>query len=682
MKQSIQTMTIDADTVIIPPARIRPIVRHALTFLQRDMEKVFGRMPFLASSSQSPAIVLQYADPHDEIAGRPEAFRILCAQNEPTHLYIIGSDDLGLMYGVLYVSRTFLGVDPFWFWADLEPETQSEVSVPAMKYCSPVPRVRYRGWFVNDETCFFNWKGYPPSEELWYPVFETLLRLGGNMVIPGTDLPRNGSYWTLAAEMGLWFAHHHIEYLGADMFSRRFPETLPNYEQYPEQFELLWREGIIRQKANKVVWTLGFRGQGDHPFWDDDPTYDTPEKRGKIITKIIQRQYEILCEYIDDPVCCSYIYGELTELYRKGYLKFPKGTIKIWSDNGYGKMLSRRQWLDNPRLPSLPHADDVGPHGLYFHVAFHDLQASNHLTMTPSPELIRQELHGAFEAGADTYLLLNTGIIRPHLYMLDLVSKLWLDGDADVNAHCRDFAARMFPSAGDDSASWYQRYFETPFLTGPNDDEKAGDEFYHHSLRPLIATWIRGKDSSTCPDLTWATGNIPFIEQIQWCQNVCQKGKQQWQNLHEEYLTVLPTLLGRERRFFQDNLLLGVLLHETGCQGFATFCEAYFAYRENNLPLAFLRASQALWAYQESVNAMLQAEHGKWENFYSSDWTNNVRMTVYSLETLRRYLRAIGDNDRFTGWSNKFVWHIKGDQKVQYKPMSDDELAKALERIL
>jgi hypothetical protein len=124
------------------------------------------------------------------------------------------------------------------------------------------------------------------------------------------------------------------------------------------------------------------------------------------------------------------------------------------------------------------------------------------------------------------------------------------------------------------------------------------------------------------------------------------------------------------------------MLHYSGCKGFVAFCDSYRAFRQNNLPLAFLLASQALWAYQEGVEAMEQAEHGKWEHFYQSDWTNNVRMTIYSLDTLRRYIRALGDNERFTAWSNDFVWRIKGDQKIQYKPMTDDELAKAFEQIL
>lgn len=672
--------TLDANSVIIPPQRITPTVRHALAILQRDLTKVLGRMPVLASAFKGSALVLSYAAPDDELARRPEAFAIRFPADASNQLHIVGSDDLGLMYGVLHVSQTYLGVDPLWFWADLEPERRDTIQILRTEYVSPTPTVRYRGWFVNDETCFFGWKGYPPGEDLWQPVFETLLRLGGNMVIPGTDLPRDGRYWDLAAEMGLWCTHHHVEPLGADMFIRRFPDHEASYEQYPELFEALWREGILRQRDRKVIWVIGYRGQGDHPFWEDDPACNTPDKRGAIISQVIQRQYQTLLEYVDNPVCCTYIYGELTELYRNGHLRLPDGVIKIWSDNGYARMVSRRQWLENPRIPALPTAQDHGPHGLYFHVAFHDLQASNNLTMLPAPTLVRQELRQAFQAGATEYLLVNTGIIRPHLYLIDLVSQLWQSGDIDVDAHRHAFAHRLFPASAEAVAACYARYFDAPITTGSHEDEKAGEQFYYYGIRQLVATWLKGQITNGCIELTWATGAMTYAEQVEWFRQKCCAGEQQWNAVHAETLSVLQNLDGRERQFLEDNLLLSIRLHIAGCQSAVAFCKSYQAFLDNKLPLAFLYASQAIWAIQAGVEAMTNAEHGKWRNFYTTDWITNVRMTIYSLETLRRYIRALGDDHDFKAWSDRLIWHGKGDQKMRLKPLTDDELARALEQ--
>ena len=249
------------------------------------------------------------------------------------------------------------------------------------------------------------------------------------MVIPGTDLPRNGVHFELASEMGLWVTHHHAEPLGAEMFLRAYPDREASYDRNGPLFEAIWREAVMRNKEKKTIWVLGFRGQGDTPFWENDPSYATPESRAELISRVIARQYQILREVVPNPVCAAYLYGEITELYRAGHLRFPEGIIKIWADNGYGRMVSRRQWNENPRVPALPGANDTGPHGLYYHVTFHDLQASSHLTLLSNPpELVVEELDAAFRSGADHFLLVNCGDVRPHLYMLDVVEKLWSEG--------------------------------------------------------------------------------------------------------------------------------------------------------------------------------------------------------------------------------------------------------------
>ena len=152
----------------------------------------------------------------------------------------------------------------------------------------------------------------------------------------------------------------------------------------------------------------------------------------------------MVCSFVKNPVCATYLYGEITELYREGHLQIPEGIIKIWSGNGYGKMVSRRQGNHNPRVPSLPTAEEPGPHGLYYHITFHDLQASNHLTMFPSdPNLVKEELLKAFDAGADRYLLLNCGNIRPHVYLLDIVGHLWVWGLSILTSILVNFAGSI-----------------------------------------------------------------------------------------------------------------------------------------------------------------------------------------------------------------------------------------------
>ena len=89
-------------------------------------------------------------------------------------------------------------------------------------------------------------------------VFETLLRLGGNLVIPGTG--KNGHrYHDLAADMGLIITHHHAEPLGAEMFVQAYPELAPKFSLYPEKYRALWQPTIARLQHTPPGWTRGIK---------------------------------------------------------------------------------------------------------------------------------------------------------------------------------------------------------------------------------------------------------------------------------------------------------------------------------------------------------------------------------------------------------------------------------------
>ena len=88
------------------------------------------------------------------------------------------------------------------------------------------------------------------------------------------------------------------------MFVQAYPELEPKFSLYPEKFRALWQQAIDRQKNTPTVWNIGFRGQGDKPFWEDDPQYDTPEKRGALISSLIREQYDLVKHSDPHAVCC------------------------------------------------------------------------------------------------------------------------------------------------------------------------------------------------------------------------------------------------------------------------------------------------------------------------------------------------------------------------------------------
>ncbi|KQB94466.1 hypothetical protein GEPA3_0534 [Geobacillus sp. PA-3] len=678
-------VVIHRDSAIFLSENMPTAVKHAFDMIVRDHQKVFGVLPKFASSPTDADLVIRYATEEDMCPKRVEAFSFRFKQhNGSWSLHIVGNDDLGLVYGLLHYSQTYLGVDPFWFWADIPVSRKSKIEIPVKNFDSPERKVKYRGWFINDEDCLIGWKkGYPPTKEVWYPVFEALLRCGGNMVIPGTDLPRHGIHTDLASEMGLWVTHHHAEPLGAEMFLRAYPGKKPSYKEHPELFEALWAEAIEKQKNRKTIWVLSFRGQGDAPFWHDDQEFDTPEKRGEMISQVVRRQYEMVCQSVDNPVCCIALYGEIAELYKDGHITVPEGVIKIWADNGYGKMVSRRQGNENLRIPSLPAPNDDGEHGVYYHITFHDLQASNHLTMFPSPpELIVKELRKAFDAGATAYLLVNSGNIRPHLYTIDLVSRLWNEGSIDIDRHLQEFVSRLYTAKHQEIADLYRCYFEKSIIYGPNEDDRAGEEFYHHNARRIVAHWMKGNRNAPEPKLFWATGERPFPEQVRWFEEKCKEGLEGWEELYRSCNRLSEQLPEEDRQRFYDQFVLSVKLHVSGCKGFLALCNAFFTFMKHDYPLAFVQVSQSIDYYKEGLFALKCSEHGKWEHFYRADWLTNIKSTLYSLDSLRKFIRMQGDSPHFFLWYREYLMseiekHIYLEN-THRNPLSDDELAAKL----
>ena len=677
-------VVIDGQSILSVPEKISTPVKHALDMISRDHLKVFGISPIVENIDNAD-IVIRFAETDEECPARPEAFSFRFKENDGKwSFHIIGYDDLGIIYGLLQYSHQYLEVDPFWFWADIPVKPKTNIHIPTVKFDSLEKKVKYRGWFVNDEVCLIGWKEeYPPTKEVWHPVFEALLRCGGNMVIPGTDLPRYGIHADLATEMGLWVTHHHAEPLGAEMFLRAFPGKKPSYKEHPELFESLWEEAIQEQKDDKIVWVLSFRGQGDAPFWLYDPEFDNPKKRGRMISKVVRRQYEMLCQSVEQPVCSMALYGEIAELYKAGHIDVPDGIIKIWADNGYGKMVSRRQGNENYRIPALPTPDDSGEHGIYYHITFHDLQASNHLTMFPCPpDLIKEEVEKAFEASALSYLLLNSGNIRQHLYPLDMVRELWSNGKVELEEHLQAFISRLFTSKTKDISQLYKSYFENTISYGPHADDKAGEEFYHHPARRIIGHWLQGKINTHEPKLFWATGEVPFSEQVCWFKEKCETAVHGWKQLLEQCYELSSQLLEQDRIRFYDQFMIHVELHVSGCQGFIALCNAYLSYSKEEYPLAFVQLYGSISAYKDGLLALKRAEHGKWENFYRADWLTNIESTIYSLEAAGKFVRMHGDSPEFFLWYKEYLMpetekHIYLEN-THRNPLSDDELAKRL----
>lgn len=626
-------------------------VKKAVSSLERDFKNVF------VSASEHEGynfhnIWLVQADSKTEMG--IEMFEI---HGTSKGLEIHASEELGFIYGIYEISKRFLDVNEFWFWNDQNFITKDKVVIENGFFFQSKPcKVKLRGWFVNDEVLLHTWKLEQSKSKPWEMVFETLLRLGGNMVIPGTG--KNGEkYRELAASMGLYISHHHAEPLGAKMFSNVYPNLNPSYDEHPEKFRQVWLNGIQNQEHYKVVWNLGFRGQGDCPFWENDPKYATSKERGKLISELIKLQYELVREKRPNDICCTNLYGEVLELYREDCIDIPDEIIKIWADNGFGKMVSRRQDNHNPRIPAFAEKSDTGKQGIYYHVSFYDLQAANHMTMLPnSPEFVFNELNKVLQNNMDEYWIINCSNVKPHTFYLDFIAKIWRGDSITPQEHQRQYIEKYFGVqniAG--ICACFEQYFRSAISFGKNEDEHAGEQFVNHVPRLLITQFLRNKNI-TSNELMWATGDIDYISQIMWFKNLCKKGVKSYKLLVEQCEKASVDLLGNQRIFFEDSLMLQSKIYYECYSGALDICNSLLYGINEGYQEAFYLAGRARKNYLRANGEMRKCEHGKWYLFYENDCLTDIKQTAWVLETLMGYFRNLGDGPHYYQWQREFLY--------------------------
>ena len=646
-----------------------PVIR-AVKNLRRDLE-----MCCLESADEGDSIRLL------EGSQEEECFSLYVAGRE---LVIEAGSERGFVYGIYAVSSRILGVAPFWFWNDQQLIRQKFYTVEdGFRYESTPFAVKYRGWFVNDEVLIHTWHVDRSKDKPWEMVFEALLRLGGNMVIPGTD-SNSKRYKGLAAAMGLAITHHHAEPLGAEMFARAYPGVNPSYDENRELFEKIWREGIREQKGMEVIWNLGFRGQGDYPFWENDPRYETPQMRGELMGRLIRIQYDMVKEEVPDAVCCTNLYGETMELYQEGYLKLPEDVITIWADNGFGKMVTRRQWNHNPRIYALPVRPE-GRHGIYYHVSFYDLQAASHITMLPnSPEFIKQELEEVLQKDAKDYWIINCSNVKPHVYYLDFIAHMWKDGEINIEKQMEQYISQYYKTKETDRIKrCFRDYWKCAARFGEHEDEHGGDQFSNHVARVLVSQYMKN-ESERSEYMLWATDAPDLRGQIRWYQEICQEAAHRYRECLRRYeLTALEIENEKAEELFRDSLLLQAQIHYDCYNGAAETCRALLLAMEGKYQEAFYHAGKARKSYLSGNTAMREREHGKWKNFYENDCFTDIKQSAWVLESLMSYLRNLGDGPHFYLWQREFLYSEE-DKRVMLllnleNHLKDKELFELME---
>jgi hypothetical protein len=349
------------------------------------------------------------------IAGKWESF-IIAVVPKPLDgvenaLVIAGSDKRGTIYGIYDLSEQ-IGVSPWYWWADVPAEHKDALFVKAGKYVQGPPGVKYRGIFINDEgwalSPWANEKFGGFNSKFYTKVFELLLRLKANYMWPAMwgnafneDDPKNP---TLADEYGIVMGNSHQEPMlrAQKEWDRRYGKPW-DYWTDTDNMQKFWREGVRRNKNYESIISMGLRGANDSAMSKNK----TVQECAEMLEKIIDVQRKIIAEEVNPDVTkvaqlwCPY--KEAQEYYEKG-AKIPDDITILWCDDNWGNIR---------RLPTEQERKRSGGAGVYYHFDFHGGPRSYEwLNTSPIPR-VWEQLHLAYNYGADRIWIVNVGDIKP-----------------------------------------------------------------------------------------------------------------------------------------------------------------------------------------------------------------------------------------------------------------------------
>lgn len=561
-----------ADTPWIVPAGQPEPVQRALADVQRDWYKVFGHRPVVLT--QAPA---KWTGPVIGFAltnGVPETFSL---RVEGKTLAATGADMRGLIYAAYALAEEVLGVDPWYFWTDHEPVARREIEVMGdlNKQFGP-PTFRYRGWFINDEDLLGGFSPDPLREnvfslEMLDRICETILRLRGNMIVPATFAFPDERCWELAARRGLALNFHHIQVVGLNTF--RWPKDVPfSFTKHPEIMERYWRDCIAAYKGREVVWTVGYRGKHDRPFWQDEPELNTSAARGAVITKAIARQVALIREADPQAMIIANLWMEGAEMMHAGHLKLPDGVVVVWADDGSGLI------RDNGTVKT--------GQGTYYHTAMLSGWHNQLSEMVP-PGRIYAELGRFAQAGATNFFLVNVSDVRPVPLTTDCAMRFAWNaapylGKTDrenMDAFLADWSRRQFGEAvAGDVAALYARYFDIPY-------HRRGTRYGENRLHTAMQTPDRSMQQ-------FAATNKAYVAELTAAA--------------ESLAARVPA---ERREFYQANVLTPIQIHLQSLAMLENYCAS-------TIDRDVAKAEQALRAADELFAALHRAETGKWPAWY------------------------------------------------------------------
>jgi Glycosyl hydrolase family 115/Gylcosyl hydrolase family 115 C-terminal domain len=357
----------------------------------------------------------------DEISGKWESSLTTLVNNPlpgiALALVIAGSDKRGTIFGIYELSKQ-IGVSPWYYWADVSPRKKNSLYAIPGRFVLGEPAVKYRGIFINDEApalsgwAFEKFGGF--NHDFYEHVFELILRMKGNYLWPAMwgrafydDDPENAR---LADEYGVVIGTtHHEPLMRAHVEWERYGNGPWDYTSNSDTLRSFWRKGIERMGNNESIVSLGMRGDGDEPMTEGTAI--------ELLEDIVREQRNIIEDVSGKPASETpqlwALYKEVQEYYDRG-MRVPDDVTLLLCDDNWGNIR---------KLPRPGKDLRSGGYGIYYHFDYVGDPRNYKWLNTNQIERIWEQMHQAYEFGADRIWIVNVGDIKP----MELPTQFFLD---------------------------------------------------------------------------------------------------------------------------------------------------------------------------------------------------------------------------------------------------------------
>ena len=688
---------LNSSTTILVSAKEGEPIQQAAADLADDFHAVTGqRAKIVHDEKDASAVTIWIRSPAELPASSdrpapngPESFSLSVEAREGPRprkaILLTGSDVRGTIYAVYEFSQEFLGRDPLYYWTDHEPPHRTAIEIPAgLNKRFPAPVFAYRGFFINDEDLLTGWAPGEAQDKtgislaVWNKIYETILRLKGNMVAPGTWIFPDDPQVRLAAKRGLIVTQHHALPLGLNV--ARWPKDVPyNYSEHPEILERAWKNAVNEYLPDQeVLWSVGLRGLSDVSYAAMDASVrDNNRALGALITKAIADQIGIVRGLRPNPHFVTNLWQEGARLLAQGDLQIPPEVGTVWADDGYGDLED--------------HGEVRAGQGAYDHVAMMNGRANQLTEMVPVERSFR-EIGRYIHAGATHYFLVNTSDIRPvPMSIRAVMDAVWRGIPPAGNAaeeFYRQWSAEEFGAqAAPRLAELYQQYFRAPAHSGDPAHE-YGDQLYHTEARLMMLAYMTDSPLYSLPSQSpkWEpprlfgsgfTGRRTVGKE--WLKEVVPREIEQageaeprWDRVWKEALAIQSLIPAARQPFYREQVLAMIAIQRESNRTLFLIAKAIQDAEHGNPSQAHDEATQALAALDEMAKRETAAEYGKWKNWYRGDWLTGAYRTRQMVEVFRKFL-----DDPLTHLSPPVVWdgweayyhimHYEGDRAADVK---------------